>query len=261
MARLGRRAQKALDALEGEGEYREGIAWLEICERWAGDGLESLRVETAPGIFAYQGVTRDNLPGWKDLRLEFGPLDQDVLPSKQVFRFFPVYLVGKGLMFHHPNDNGGEDDEKGEVLETTLSPPTAPKPFPPKVKKRRGKRRRFRRHPTEIGQARLKSSNGITFSPESAPNSGDDTVIRIYKDITSSDNAMEAANRFGQLVAAHLIRTTTYFFEMEDIPQWLLDLQREVPGWLIEDGYIQNWFDQILLWAKNLKIVSEVMES
>lgn len=229
MVRLGHRAQKALDALERDGEYREGIAWLERSGQWRGSGLEDLVVETASGIFPYQGVSREDLPGWKELQLEFGSLDEDER-SGQTFKFFPIHLVGKGLAYD------SERDEPGHVLETVLAP------------------RRF----SEIGQARLKRNGSVTFSSD---RSDDDKILKVYRDVTSSDKAWDSAERFAEAVADRLIRANACGFEQDRVPQWLLDLRKEVPGWLIEDGMVQDWFEQILLWAKNVRIVSEVMES
>ena len=233
MARLGCRAQRALDALERDGKFPHAVALLERDE-YGGCGLEALRVKAASGIFPARGVTRDTLPGWEDLKLEFGPLDEEERPNKQTYRFFSVYLVGKGFAY----DN--QCEENGVVQDIVFGDIT------------------FgigHYGPGEIGQARLKQGGSVSFSPND-----EGKVLKVYRDVTSSDRARDSAGRFAKAVANRLVRTDHHGFERHHVPQWLLDLRRAVPGWLLED-FVQDWFEQILLWAKNVRIVSEVMES
>jgi hypothetical protein len=232
MARLGKRAQAALDELERDGQCPRGVAWLERYDgSYLEDGLESLRVRTSAGLFRCRDVTREDLPGWGDLRLEFGPLDEDERPNGQTFRFFPVYFVGRGLACDV------SDDEPGAVKEIVHRP---------------GK------FTSEVGQARIKRGGSVTFKPKHAV---DDNVVRIYRDPEASEKAKESAERFARAVADLLVSVATYRWEEDAVPQWLLDLNREVPGWLLEDGYVRRWSEQILVWAKNVRVVSEVMES
>lgn len=233
LARLGRRAERALAALDRGEEFLEPVAWLDQSRHHhIGAGLESLRIRAAHAMPRYREVSRSDIPGWGDFSLEFGELDEDVICGQTV-QFFEVHLEATRLIF---------DGDTGEVSH------------------RRVRRSRFGR--SQIGSVRLKSNSSLTFDPyynwDKVPE-GKKGVFPIPRS-GKGEKFEEAARRLSDVAAASLLSPPRPDrWRGHPYPQVMKDLRTEAPGWIYLGGFAHQWLWAICEWARSVRTVTEVM--
>lgn len=225
MARLGRRAQRALESLERDGEIPERVVWLKVGDTWS-NGLERLQVRTSGPWLRHRPVSRDDVPGWSDISMDLGSVEEDTI-SGSVVKCFQVGLSGTCLWWNR---------EEQEVARRGLGSPS-------------------RKFSGSIGYVRLKKSGSPTFDPDHGhwdvpPD--DRKVFRISSD--------EAVARIADLAACRLVTPSLMSYD-DSYPVLMKDLRREIPKWLVEDGMAQKWRDQICEWASSVRVVAEVMDT
>lgn len=230
MAKFGRRAERALAAIGRGEEFPHDVAWLEPHrDRYIGSGLESLAVYAAHSVMEYRPVLREGVPGWGQLDLILGSLDEDKICGSDV-HFFEVSLAGTTLRY---------DSDAGSVFHVKAGP-----------------RDTF----NGLGSVRLKSNGALTFQPDSR-SSGEKKVQRIYRSSDSERNA-DAIRALAQAAAAVIVPDPPRHGSKADLyPQELKSLRENIPGWLIADGTAADWLRRICDWAASVKVVSEVMEA
>lgn len=234
LARLGRRAERALAAME-RGESFGPVAWLGRPDdrlswhsgnrRFLGSGLEGLCLNTAHSLAPCHQISREDIPGWADLSIQFGELDEEII-SKNTVRFFQLKLSGMGLHFRD-----------GQISSFRLTGAGC-----------------------VFGDVRLKSDGSLSMLPQYHMWAIPDEARRVIRIPAGGLKADEAARRIADVVAAALIRGPYSSREEECYPQELMDLRKEVPGWLLEDGTVRRWIDQIREHAASVRAVADVME-
>ena len=216
MAHLGDRAKKILEALETNGHFDGRMPVLTLDR-----GLYRVETRRYP---AFEPISRDDIPGWYNLTVECGELKESKYGGSK-FWAMPVYLNGTALMMGRDSDG----TYKGKVLKVTM-------------------KCRFDR--ARLGECRLKSNGTVTFEAASNYRWGISGVFRIKRDPDASDKTREEANIFARMVAQCLVNygEVNYYGGpiIREIPQKMLDLQAEVPKWLIEDGLVKRMFNDIL---------------
>jgi hypothetical protein len=220
MVKFGRRAEKILKALKEEGRFDGQIPMIS-----KSDGGYSVGVHRFP---AYESISRADIPGWENLSLEFGDQTEGSYGGSK-FLTMPIYLKGTALMMELDADCG----YTGRVIQARW--------FGAKIARAR------------LGDCRLKSNGTVTFE-------ANDRYLntKVFK-IRRSGNA-EEAETFAKLVAKCLINLSASGYSMyqqrHKVSQKMIDLQNAVPGWLLEDGHIDRFFDDTL----NAILVTRVMD-
>jgi len=235
LARLGKRAERALAAME-RGEDFGPVVWLGRPEdrlkfrpghdrRYIGDGLESFCLNRAGSLTKFRGVSREDLPNWEELDVKFGKLDEEDI-SKNTVRFFQLRLSGFGL---HCRD--------GKILPLPLVGPGC-----------------------VIGDVRLKSDGSLSLSPQYHVWTVPDDSRRVIRIPSNGKVADKTMARIANVVAMAVIRGPYSWREEAEYPQELMELRKLIPSWLLEDGMIQCWVDRVRKHAASIRAVADVME-
>lgn len=235
LARLGRRAERALAAM-GRGEEFGPVVWLgrpsqritlsqDHSRTWLGSGLEGLCLNTARSLSPFRPTSRDDVPGWANLSVEFGKLDEEII-SKSTVRFFQLRLSGTGVHFRD-----------GRVSPFRLSSPG-----------------------NDLGEVRLKRDGSLTLSPQYHAWAVPEEMRKVIRIPAGGPGLDRAARRLADVAATALVRGPYSRLDEDSYPRELVDLRKEVPGWLLEDGSAQRWIAQIREHAASIRAVSDVME-
>lgn len=215
--RLGRRAEKALKALEEQGHFDGKVpvfvpAWKEYLAE----------IHTFP---AYQSVSRDDVPDWKSMSLDFGERSENSYGGA-TFHTVPVYLKGRALCM--------ERDESGLLTGRIVK-----------------KLQKAKIYSANLGECRLKSNGAVTFAHRHFKG-----VVRVRRKIGSSERAQSDALRFAEIVAQCVVKIDRGGpDEYKKIPQHLIDLQAAIPAWLIEDGHVERMFNSMLDTIEIVKVM------
>lgn len=204
--KLGRRAEKALEALRTHGHFDGKVA---VFGTWGG-ARYSAEIHTFP---AYREASRSDIPNWEQICIECGECEKGS-HGGATFRQAPVYFKGLAL-----------DLERDESM--VLTGRVVAKLQQAKI------------YSAKLGNCRMKSNGQVTFAPESRYCSKG--VFRVRRDPREEEIA-----QFAEVLAKCLVKYGDGYRESEKVPQHMLDLRKEVRGWLIEDGFIPGMFADML---------------
>lgn len=118
-----------------------------------------------------------------------------------------------------------------------------------------GRRVAWRRERSVVGKLRITSTGGTLYLsvPErkSRPEQRREEpgAIRILKEVGDRRKALMAAN----------VATWVADDRADGAPPLAVDLRRKLPGWLLEDGMVDLWLDELRRFLSDRKIVSHVM--
>lgn len=212
MVRFGKRAERALKELETEGFFDGRVPVMDPCYK-----SYSARVVRFP---AYIPISRDDIPGWKDMTIDFGELHKGSHGGHE-FRQFQVFFRGTALA--------------AETEDYTHTGKILYEPQKHGVKT------------SQLGYCRIKSNGSVTFAPCFCGYPNVPSVIRVKRNPEASDKTRTEALQFATMLAYVIIQCNDgYGYDREKIPQQLLDLRVALPVWLVEDGIVRRMFNEIL---------------
>jgi hypothetical protein len=210
--RLGKIAERALKSLEERGSFDSRVV---VLHREYGYYCAAVRK-----LSAYRPFSRDDVPGWPELTVVCG---KKTIGSHGGSRFDQVslWLLGTGFA---PRRHIKPVDQWEQV--------TLRKGVP-------GAR---------LGTCRMKANGEVTFVVSSSLEETTNCVIRISRNPGASAKSLAEAQRFARVVAACLVDVgRPHELELfKKCPQYLTDLRRAAPDWLIEDGHVHRMFNDIL---------------
>lgn len=235
MARLGRRAQRALEALERDGEFNEPAIWLKRSNQW--DRWITAGAKCFP---RYEGVSRKDFPGWGQFKLDFEAIEEDEERNGNTFKYFPLRLVAPWIKWSPAEF---KTDEEGNETEEVLKPARIDRSSKPGVHK--------------VGRARIRK-RGAAYEATHVMrySQNEKAVFRLYRDMDWNDSAREVAAVVAKTAASRLVRYNDF---CEAPPADMVGLRNRVALWLVEDGFIQKWSTEILDHARDFSLVQEVM--
>ena len=211
ISRLGRHAELILKKLESDGFY-DGVGAYIINRGDAKDYNLIIQTGTFPKI---KPITRNDIQGFGDYRLEFGQLKQR--SSRYNWTndpdYVPVFLLGQEALMW----NGQE------VVKLAL------------------------KH--KIGDVRL-LKKGLSFRHK-RDRSYNSSTIKIYTKHNSA-GGKEAKNSLGINIAEKIIQYNPYD---ESVPYSLKDLRKMIPRWLDEDGILDKLTDELREYGNVQKIM------
>jgi hypothetical protein len=210
--RLGKRAEKVLQALKQDGHFDGDVPIV------AKNGYLGY-VASVHKFPAYQPISRDDIPGWSEISVE---CDERRTGEHGGSKFYtmPVFLRGQALYAQLDDDNmlTGKIAQKLQKLKIASA---------------------------RLGECRLKSNGTVTFAVSDRYYCG--AVFRVRRNINASANAKADAKAFASILAQALVQFDDRDWHAKArTPQKLLDLRQTVPSWLIEDGHVERMFNDML---------------
>lgn len=166
-------------------------------------------------------ILREDIPGWKELSLDFGECRFGSHGGMR-FKTMPVYLLGKSL-------NLGLNSDFNPTGKIFARPQSSKIPS------------------ALLGECRMKSNGHVTFAPGSSTmNRGKVTRIR-------KSPRRDEATVFAKIVTEKLVNFNGVHPNL--VPQPMLDLKKEVPLWLIEDGHIDRMMASMMDMIEVVKVM------
>lgn len=209
--RLGKRAEKVLQALKQDGHFDGKVPIVSK----GGYGY----VASVHKFPAYQPISRDDIPEWSEISVE---CDERRTGEHGGSKFYtvPVFLKGRALCVQLDEDNlsAGKIVQKLQKLKIASA---------------------------RLGECRLKSNGTVTFAVSDRYHC--DAVFRIRRNVNASAQAKADAMAFANILAQALVQYENQDWHAKArIPQKMLDLRQAVPAWLIEDGHVERMFNDML---------------
>jgi hypothetical protein len=215
-AMMGRRAERALKAIEAEGHYDGQVVVIVFDER-------AEYYSAVPHRFpAYQSVSRADIPNWDQLAVVCGDKTTGSHGGSK-FDQVPVWLQATG--WAPDRDENANPTGRWERV-------------------RLGERLAQAR----LGNCRMKKGGEVTFDPSTMLGFNPEGVFRIKRNPDASSKTRAEAVQFAKLVAHCLVNCgMSHEWQLrQKCPQKLLDLQRVAQHWLIEDGIVKRMFNDML---------------
>ena len=217
LIRLGKHAEKALQKIRSEGHYDGRVATVGCS---CPGGYLSASIHRFP---AYVPVFRDMIPGWENLAIWCGEVGVDSHGGTK-FPTISVHLSGNGFSMN--------SEKPGFTFPVQFD--AIPK----------GQSR--------IGFLRLKKNGDVTFTPVHGYAS---PVIRVWRNPELSKTRAAMAE-FARIVAKKLVHGGEPYEQSRiNVPQWMIDLNREAAGWMVEDGIVKRMFNDMLDAALVVKVI------
>lgn len=224
-AMMGRRAERALKAIEAEGHYDGQVVVIVF------DGHYGYYSAVPHRFPAYQPVSRADIRDWEQLSVVCG--DKTTGSHGGIkFAQVPVYLQATG--WAPDRDENAVPTGKWERVKLGL-----------KV------------HRARLGDCRMKSNGEVTFCPSTLFGHLSNGVFRIKRNPDASDKTRQEAAFFAK-IAAHCLVDCGMRHELKlqaKCPQKILDLQAAVQVWMLEDGIVKRMFNDMLDSIEVIKVM------